>query len=258
MQRELPRYEQKYFFDKKNKYALLIPTINEGQRIQTELKRINDSRFSDKLDIFILDSQSKDGSLEDDFLLSKNVRAILTVFEGRQGSAFRAGINEALNQGYEGIITIDGNNKDNVEALDNFIQKLEDGYDFIQGSRFMPEGKHENTPIIRFLAMKLILIPWINLLSGYKYSEVSSAFRGYSSRLLSDESINIFRDCFVSYEFLWYLSVQAPKKGYKIKEIPTTRIYPKQGKLVTKISTLGYLDIILQLIKLTTGKYNFR
>ena len=258
MKRQLPKYEQKYFFDKKNKYALLIPTLNEGKRIQNELMQIKENGFSEKLDIFILDSQSTDGSLSEECLLKANVRAILNILEGRQGSAFRAGINEVLNQGYEGIITIDGNNKDNVEALEKYIKTLDEGFDFIQGSRFMLGAKHENTPLIRVLAMKLILIPWVNFLSGYKYSEVASAFRGYSSKLLSDETINIFRDCFISYEFLWYLSVQAPKKGYKVKEIPTERCYPKQGKLVTKITTFGCLDIILQLIKLTVGKYNIK
>ena len=58
------------------------------------------------------------------------------------------------------------------------------------------------------------------MLSGHKYSEAASAFRGYSAKFLSDEKINIFRNCFVSYELLWYLSVQAPKRGYKIKEVP--------------------------------------
>ena len=119
-------------------------------------------------------------------------------------------------------------------------------------------GKHDNTPLIRYLAMKMILIPWVSLLAGFKYTEVASAFRAYSLKLLMDEKINILRDCFVSYEFLWYMSVKAPRNAYKVKEIPTRRCYLSTGKLVTKISSLGCADIIFQLIKLTFGKYNVK
>ncbi len=255
MTKQLPKYSSKYLFDKKNKYALLIPTLNEGTRIQTQLNSIKELGLSEKIDIFILDSNSTDGSLSDEVLAKNHVRALISVFEGKQGSAFRAGINEILEQGYEAIITVDGNNKDDMSSIPAFMDKLDYGYDFIQGSRFMKGGKHEHTPLIRLMAMKMILIPWVNMLSGYKYTEVASAFRGYSSKLLRDEKIDILRDCFVSYEFLWHMSVEAPKNNFKVTEIPTKRCYPKTGKLVTKISSAGCADIILQLIKLTLGKY---
>lgn len=255
MNRQLPKYDIIKYFEKRNKYALLIPTLNEGERIQTQLKKLKEINAVTAVDIYILDSDSSDGSLNDDFLKETGVCAKTIVYEGKQGSAFRAGINEVLNAGYEGVITVDGNNKDSMESVYDFIKELDNGYDFVQGSRFMKGGKHENTPFIRFAAMKLILIPWVSLLSGYMYTEVASAFRAYSVKLLSDEKINIFRDCFVSYEFLWHMSVEAPRRKYKVKEIPTKRCYPPTGKIPTKIKASGCADIILQLIKLTLGQY---
>ena len=254
MERQLPKYNSEYFFDKKNKYALLIPTLNEGERIQSQLKKIKSLSLENTVDIFILDSNSTDKSLEFDFLKECSVRAKITVFEGKQGSAFRAGINEVLNQNYDGIITVDGNNKDSMESIFEFVKKLDEGYDFVQGSRFMKGAKHENTPFIRLLAMKLLLIPLVSTLANYRYTEVASAFRAYSKNLLTD--VDVLRDCFVSYEFLWYMSVFAPKNNYKITEIPTERCYPKTGKIPTKISMRGCFDIILQLFYLTIGKYN--
>ena len=248
MTRQLPKYTSKYLFEKQNKYALLIPTLNEGERIQTQLNSIKELGLADKTDIFILDSNSTDGSLSDEVLTQNHVRALINVLEGKQGSAFRAGINEVLNQDYKGIITVDGNNKDDMSSIPAFMDKLDYGFDFIQGSRFMKGGKHENTPFIRLMAMKMILIPWVSMLAGYKYTEVASAFRGYSAKLISDEKINIFRDCFVSYEFLWHMSVEAPRNNYK-------GCYPKSGKLVTKISSAGCADIIFQLVKLALGRY---
>lgn len=254
MEQQLPKYNSEYFFEKKNKYALLIPTLNEGERIQTQLKKIKSLFVENIADIFILDSSSTDKSLEPDFLRECLVRAKITIFEGRQGSAFRAGINEILNQDYEGIITVDGNNKDSMHSISEFVKKLEEGYDFVQGSRFMEGAKHENTPFIRLLAMKLILIPFVNILSKYHYTEIASAFRAYSKKLLV--KADILRDCFVSYEFLWYMSVFAAKNNFKITEIPTERCYPKNGKIPTKISLKGCFGIIMQLINLACGKYN--
>lgn len=254
MQKQLPKYTADYFFEKRNKYALLIPTLNEGERIQTQLRKIKALAVDKSADIFILDSDSTDNSLENNMLQECSVRAKINVFEGKQGSAFRAGINEIFEQNYEGIITVDGNNKDSMQSVFEFVQKLEDGYDFVQGSRFMSGGKHENTPFIRLLAMKLILIPTINILSHSKYTEIASAFRAYSVKLLKDA--DILRDCFVSYEFLWYMSVFAAKNNYKVTEIPTERSYPKTGKIPTKISLKGCFDILFQLYFLSQGKYD--
>lgn len=254
MEKQLPKYNSEYFFEKKNKYALLIPTLNEGERIQSQLKKIKSLSLENTVDIFILDSNSTDKSLEKEFLQECSVRAKIIVFEGKQGSAFRAGINEVLNQNYDGIITVDGNNKDSMESIFDFAKKLDEGYDFVQGSRFMKGAKHENTPFIRLLAMKLMLIPWVSILANYHYTEVASAFRAYSRNLLTNA--NILRDCFVSYEFLWYMSVFAPKNNYKVIEIPTERCYPKTGKIPTKISIRGCFGIILQLFYLSIGKYN--
>ncbi len=117
MERQLPKYNSEYFFEKKNKYALLIPTLNEGERIQSQLRKIKSLSLENTVDIFILDSNSTDKSLEKDFLQECSVRAKIVVFEGKQGSAFRAGINEVLNENYDGIITVDGNNKDSMQSI---------------------------------------------------------------------------------------------------------------------------------------------
>src|SRR5260364_264564 len=55
----------------------------------------------------------------------------------------------ALDQGYQGIVTIDGNDKDDPQAIPRFIGALKDGVDFVQASRFIPEGIAENTPKLR-------------------------------------------------------------------------------------------------------------
>lgn len=248
-------YKINLYRSPRNKYALLIPTLNEGEYIRRQFLRMKKSGIFSIVDIFILDSDSSDGSVNDDYLISLGVTAKLVITSGKQGTAFRCGFYEVNKNGYKGVITVDGNNKDSIEDIPKFIEALDAGFDFIQGSRFTKGGVHENTPLVRLIANKMILIPWIRFLSHYHYTEVASAYRGISMRFLNDVTMDIGRDCFIGYELLWYMSVMAPRLGYKVTEIPVRRIYPK-GPTPTKITCSRCFGIIFQLLNITLGKYN--
>lgn len=259
MIREAPAYNITEFFNKKHKYCVGIPLLNEGDRIKNELLKMKENNISEIADIIIFDGGSNDGSTDVNFLKCLNVRSILIKTGiGKQGAQFRMGFDYILNQGYDGIVTIDGNDKDGVEYIKDFISKLDEGYDFIQGSRFIKGGIHKNTPISRYLAVKLMHAPWISFMSGFKYTDTTSAYRGISKKMLLDENINIFRDIFSGYELLFYMSVMAPKFNYKVCEIPVSRIYPKNVKTPTKIKFLDNLKIIKTLYKVNIGFYNIK
>ena len=132
----------------------------------------------------------------------------------------------ALRQGYQGIVTIDGNDKDIVDAIPAFIQAMREGWDMVQGSRFIPGGKAINTPLSRLLAIKLIHAPLIRFGARFPYTDTTNGYRGYSRRFLLDPRVQPFRDLFDTYELLAYMSVRGPRLGFKTKEIPVTRRYP--------------------------------
>ena len=138
-----------------------------------------------------------------------------------------------------------------------FIKKLEEGYDFIQGSRYIKGGKAINTPLIRHLSVNLIHAPIISLTAKKRFTDTTNAFRAYSARYLKDERVKPLREIFMTYELLAYLSVRATQLGYKACEIPVTREYPKTGKTPTKISFFkGNSDLMKILFKNLFGKYN--
>lgn len=234
---QVPSYNKHEFKDKKTKYCVCIPIINEGERILKQLDKLKP--YSTDVDVIICDGGSTDGSTEYEKLKSRGVRTLLVkTGPGKLSAQLRMGYSYALKQGYEGIITVDGNGKDNVEAVPNFIKELENGWDMIQGSRYVKGGQAINTPFIRHVAVKLIHAPIISLAAKFKYTDTTNGFRGYSKKLLLDTRVQIFRDIFDTYELLAYLSVRAPELGFKIKEIPVTRAYPAKGKTPTKISFL--------------------
>lgn len=167
------------------------------------------------------------------------------------------GIWWALQRGYKGIITIDGNNKDSIEDVPRFIGKLEDGYDFVQGSRFIKGGRAIRTPFIRLVSIRLVHAPIISMTARHRFTDTTNAFRGYSARYLQDGRVCPLRDVFMGYELLTYLSVRASQLEMRTCEVPVTRAYPKKGKIPTKISFFkGNFELMRALFLNAFGAYN--
>lgn len=256
----VPKFECTEYKGRTKDYVVLIPIINEGDRIHKELKRAKEHGVSDHADIVICDGGSTDGCTDENTLKSLDVNTLLVKQdEGKQGAQLRMGIWWALERGYKGIITIDGNNKDSIEDVPKFIEKLEEGYDLVQGSRFIKGGKAVNTPLIRLLAVKLIHAPVISLTAHQRFTDTTNAYRAYSAAYLKDDRVQPLRDIFMTYELLAYLSVRATQIGMKACEIPVTREYPPKGKTPTKISFFkGNSNLMKILFRNARGAYNPR
>jgi glycosyltransferase involved in cell wall biosynthesis len=138
---QLPAYEVRELAPRRTKYCVAIPVLNEGERIKTQLRRMYDLAIPAGADILILDGGSTDGSTDLSLLGPLGVRALLVKEDtGRLSAQLRMGYAWALRQGYDGIVTVDGNDKDGVEAIPSFLRELDAGIDLVQGSRFVPGG----------------------------------------------------------------------------------------------------------------------
>jgi len=254
----VPCFEQIEYTEKVSDYCVLIPIINEGERIHKELEKALEHGIPEIVDIIICDGGSKDGSTEETKLRDLGVNTLLVKQDtGKQGAQLRMGIYYALQRGYEGIITIDGNNKDSIEDIPRFIEKLKAGYDLIQGSRFIKGGKAVNTPFMRYWSVRLLHAPVISLTAGQWFTDTTNAYRAYSRRYLEHRDVQPLRDIFMTYELLAYLSVRATQVGLKACEIPVTREYPKMGKTPTKISPIrGNSELLKILFANLFRKYN--
>jgi len=254
----VPDFESEEYAIKQAKYCLLIPIINEAGRIINELQRAKQSGINTLVDIIICDGGSTDGCTDPELLKPLGVNTLLTKTGlSKQSAQLRMGFWWALARGYEGFITIDGNNKDSIEDVPAFVEKLDEGYDFVQGSRFIKGGRAINTPTMRLLAVKLIHAPIISCTAKKRFTDTTNAYRAYSKKYISHPDVDPFRDIFVTYELLAYLSVKASRLGFKTCEIPVTRAYPKKEKTPTKIKGLRSNGQLLKiLIENAKGKYD--
>lgn len=253
---QFPDFKADEFFGKRNKYAVCVFVINEGKKVQKQLKRM--AEFSDRIDIIVADGGSTDGSLEAAFLKTVQVRTLLTkTGPGKLSAQMRMAFAYAMHEGYEGVVVVDGNGKDDISAIPNFIQLLDKGYDHIQGSRFIPGGQAINTPLERLVAVRILHAPLLSLASRHRHTDTTNGFRAYSKKLLLDPEISIFRDVFQTYELHYHLAVESARaRRFKLIETPVTRAYPKKGKTPTKISPVkGNAHVMGILIKASRRKY---
>lgn len=254
--REIPDYEELALSPKANDYALVIPVINEGERIQRQLGRIMAAK--PHVDVVVADGGSTDGSLDPDFLAQVGVRALLVKKgPGKLGAQLRMAYAWALDEGYKGIVTIDGNGKDGVDAIDLFVRKLEEGYDYVQGSRYVPGGQAINTPLDRKLAGRLIHAPMLSLSGRRRFTDTTNGFRAYSAQYLLDPRVAPFRGIFDRYALLFYLTVRAGQLGYRTIEVPVSRAYPDEGPTPSKIGGFrSKLSHLREVVEVATGRYN--
>jgi dolichol-phosphate mannosyltransferase len=256
--RELPAFKLDLWRASAHAACVVIPVINEGIRIRSLVERMYLLGIHRIADIIVVDGGSCDGSLDRAYLEPRGIRGVVTkIGPGRLSSQLRVGYAVALDDGYEHIVTIDGNDKDDPEAIPKVIESLRAGTDFVQASRFVRGGVAENTPVIRWMAIRLIHAPLLSLASGFAWTDTTQGFRGYSRRLLQDDRIGVFRNCFQSYELLAYLSYRAPRLGFRCAEVPSARRYPIGVQTPTKISGVrGNLDLFTTLVRVCVGAFD--
>jgi dolichol-phosphate mannosyltransferase len=254
--REVPTFRLEAFREKRSAYCCAVFVLNENGRLHTQLDRMRP--FADLVDIVIADGGSDDGSVTEAQLAPRGVRALLTkTGPGKLSAQMRMAMAWAMDEGYQGLIVIDGNNKDDPAALPRFVAELDGGGDHLQGSRFVPGGHAENTPPARLLGIRLLHAPLISVAARARYTDTTNGFRGYSRRLLLDPRVAPFRDVFAAYELHYYLAIRAARLGFTVKEIPVTRAYPSHGPIPTKISPIrGSIKILRTLFAACLGRFD--
>lgn len=121
---QIPAHDAVVLAERRHDHVLVIPVINEGERIRGQLRRVAEAQLP--VDVVVADGGSTDGSLDLDFLRGVGVRALLTkTGPGKLSAQLRMAYGWCLAQGYAGIVTIDGNGKDGVDAVRTMVEKLE-------------------------------------------------------------------------------------------------------------------------------------
>lgn len=243
-------------------YLVFIFAFNEGTKLASQLSKFPPAGER-AFDIMIGDDGSDDGSVNASLIEKYGVRGIVRLDRNRGLSAnIKGGLHWFLSRAeYEGVIMMNGNDKDDPEAIPRFIRKLREGYDYVQGSRFLPDGTAENTPALRHFGIRFVHGPLFSLAAGKWMTDTTNGFRAFSRSYLSSRKIHIFQEAFQKYEVEQYLGCRAIQLKFACCEIPVARRYPPRAKKATrggftKIKPgIGHWQMIKPLIMLNLGLY---
>jgi len=169
------------------------------------------------------------------------------------GAAYRTGHLYGRDHGFDILVAIAGDDQDLPEEIPRLLDKIiDEGYDYVHGSRWLPGGKRLNHPLSRSFLTKLY--SWIfTVLVGRKITDGTNGFRAFKSSILNDKRINLQQDWLDRYEMEPYLYYQVIKLGYKFTEVPVTKYYPEEKAVgFTKMAPFkGWWSIIRPLFLLT-------
>jgi dolichol-phosphate mannosyltransferase len=144
------------------------------------------------------------------------------------GAIIKSAFRYALANQYDVIVLLAGNGKDDPREIRHLLGPiLDEGYDYVQGSRYLPGGSTPNQPVQRTVLVHLLALMY-RLLTGYPSTDPSNGFRAYKLSLLDDPQIDVWQDWLDGYELEHYLNYQVLRLGYRVIEVAVSKTYPAQ------------------------------
>ena len=237
--------------------VLVCPVaFNENVKLRNVIERFLKSCVRPHVDYLVVDDASDDGTTE--VIQNFALQGVKTIkHERRQGvgAAIRTAIKYAQKQGYEVLVIMAGNNKDNPDEIPRLIDPIiKEGYDFVQGSRYKGrEGIGGDMPLYRKVATRIH--PWLmSLLTKHKVTDSTNGFRAFRLSIFNHQEINIDQPWLDHYEIEPYLLYKAIVLGFKFGEASVTKIYPPKKSGYTKMQPLiGWWSILRPLVYLGLG-----
>lgn len=232
------------------KYLVGISALNESDKIRRVVARFNDY---ERYDVLIVDDGSTDGAIAH-LPQNPSVTVIRNPVTKGAGHSTRQLLDYGKDKKYLATILVSGNDKDSPEDVGKLIEAIEEGYDFVQGSRYCKGGHYGQMPFYRVIATRFLHPLLFSLITRRWITDSTNGFRAVRSSVCQDTRLNLYQDWLNAYEFEPYLFYKAVQFGYKIKEVPVTKIYPSAKEGYTKMKPwVGWWSILRPLIYLGLG-----
>lgn len=226
--------------------------FNELIKLERVIDRFLKSGMQARADYLVVDDCSDDGTTE---MIARHAQGVKTIRHDKRsgvGAAIRTAIKYARKEGYDVLVIMAGNDKDNPEQIGSLIDPIcKDGYDFVQGSRYLKKGGiGGDMPGYRKFATRLHP-RLMSLITGRRLTDTTNGFRAFRLSIFDDERINIDQEWLEKYELEPYLLYKAITLGYKFCEAPVTKIYPAKKLGITKMKPLiGWWSILRPVVYL--------
>ncbi|MBN1425791.1 polyprenol monophosphomannose synthase [Candidatus Fermentibacteria bacterium] len=214
-----------------NRTIVIVPTYNERENIEPLATMVLGQ--DEALHLLVVDDSSPDGTAEAVRRLQRaSDRLHLIVRPGKAGlgTAYVQAFRTALADGFDRVVTMDGDLSHDPAHLPDLLRRLE-SYDMVIGSRYVSGGKTYNWSFGRRLlsacgnlyARSVLRVP---------IRDCSAGFIGYRRRVL--EAIPLDGVHSEGYSFLMEMKYWTHNLGFTIDEMPILFVERSRGR--SKIS----------------------
>lgn len=202
------------------KTLAILPAFNEEGKVGRSVKQIKP--FVNK--VLVVNDGSTDNTLNE---ASKYGATVLSHKKNLGvGAAFKTAIKYAQKNNFNICIHFAADYQDDASQVPEFIKKIKQGYDFVQGSRYIKGGKRINHPLFRIITTWSYSLVF-SIITNKRITDATNGFRAYRIDIFKNKNLNIWQDWLNKYELEPYFFYKVIKEGYKITEIPVTKRYPK-------------------------------
>lgn len=217
--------------------SIIIPYYNEEKNIPVLLGEIDVVMSKEKYEyeIVLVD----DGSTEQIQKLNikdQNIKLVRHRKRMGKGAALKTGLEHAKG---DVIVFMDGDLQDDPSDIPAFIQKLNDGYDLVNGVR----THRQDTGIIKTYSKTANNV--LRSLFKSPFTDINCGFKIFRKEVLREMPLygNNFR----------FLPLSAYYQGYKVAEVPV-----HNRKRVHGVSKFGSMKLFIGLLDMTTAYFVFQ
>ncbi len=217
--------------------SVVMPVLNEeeglGACIEKIQKVFQDSQLAGE--IVVCDNGSTDRSVE--IAESMGARVVHQPKRG-YGNAYLCGFSNALG---DYIVMGDADDTYDYFLIPEFLKKLDEGFEFVTGSRYAGGGHRHITFLHRYFGNPMLTLI-LNNMFGTKYSDVYCGFRAFTK-----EAYKKIEPLSPGMEFNLELAINAQLAALKIAEIPIV-LAPRKGE--SKLNTFrdGWRSLRMMLL----------
>lgn len=213
------------------KLVVTIPAYNEEDTIAKVIAEIpRQIPGIDKVEVVVVDDGSRDNTVQE--ALRAGADRVVS-FQRNKGlaSAFRRGLEVALEMGADIIVNTDADFQYNQAQIPALIQPILDHRaDMVLGSRF--KGRIESMPMRKKLTNRFVT--WmVRRASGYPVSDAQTGFRAFA------QEAALMLNVLSKYTYTQETIMQAVNHGLVIQEVPVD-FRKRQGESRLISSLMGY------------------
>ncbi len=164
----------------KEKVLIIIPAYNEQENIQNVVNEV--MATNNTVDVVVVNDGSKDETLQR--AKRTNAKVIDLPNNLGIGGAVQTGMLYASKNHYGIAIQLDGDGQHDPTYIKSMVQKMEEGYDMVIGSRFVEKTGYQQT-FFRMLGINITSI-LIKRITGVKIYDTTSGFRAVNKGIIEE------------------------------------------------------------------------